>query len=183
MSNGAADAADAAPAGGAPAALGEDHLLAWIDAHGVSARLVVPGSPTPTVPEAAAALGVAVDDIVKSLVFLVCGEPWLVMASGESRIRYPALAAAWGVSRRRVRLATPAEALSISGYPVGAMPPFGHRSPLPALADRSVTVPGRTLYAGGGTREALLEVTSDELLRVTAATPAELIERPDGGNR
>ncbi len=170
-------------AGSRPAPLSDSDLSAWVEAHGVAARLVVPGSPTPTVLAAAAALGVAVDDIVKSLVFLVRGEPWLVMAAGEARIRYPALAAAWGVSRRRVRLATPDEALSISGYPVGGMPPFGHRRTLRALVDRGVTLPSRTLYAGGGTREAMLELTSDELLRVTAAVPTDLIERPDGGDR
>ncbi len=161
----------------------EADLMAWVEAHGVAARLVVPGVPTPTVPAAAAALGVRVDAILKSLVFLVQGEPRLVIAAGEDRVRYPALAALWGVSRRRVRLATPAEALALSGYAVGAMPPFGHRRPLPTVVDTRAVLPARTVYAGGGTRAALLEIRTDELLRVTAATPRDLTQHPDGGDR
>ena len=163
--------------------LGEAELMAWLDAHGVVARLVVPGAPTPTVPAAAAALGVAVDAILKSLVFLVRGEPRLVIAAGEDRVRYPAVAALWGVSRRRVRLATPAEALAISGYAVGAMPPFGHLRPLPTAVDTRAVLPARTVYAGGGSSAALLEIRTDELLRVTAASPSDLTHHPDGGDR
>ena len=181
--------ASAGPAGPEPTqgtsgipALGEAELMAWVVEHGVAARLVVPGAPTPTVSAAAAALGVALDDIVKSLVFLVAGEPWLVIAAGEHRVRYPALAAAWRISRRRVRLATPDEALAHSGFPVGAMPPFGHRRPLRALIDTRAAVPRRTVYAGGGSRDALLELQTDELLRVTAAVSAPLSD-PDGGDR
>ena len=185
----AADPDDAVSArlGGAAAAapieeLGDTELMAWLDARGVVARLLVPGVPTPTVPAAAAALGVTVDAILKSLVFLVCGEPRLVIAAGEDRVRYPALAELWGVSRRRVRLATPAEALAISGYAVGAMPPFGHRRPLPTVVDTRAVLPERTVYAGGGSRGALLEIRTDELLRVTAATPSDLTHHPDGGD-
>lgn len=162
---------------------GEAELVAWLDAHGVVARLVVPGVPTPTVSAAAAALGVAVDAILKSLVFLVGGEPRLVVAAGQDRVRYPAVAALWGVSRRRVRLATPAEALAISGYAVGAMPPFGHRRRLPTVVDTRAVRPARTVYAGGGSRAALLELRTDELLRVTAAATTDLTHHPDGGDR
>ena len=182
---------DAVPAraGGAAAAAtpceqrGDADLMAWVEARGVVARLVVPGVPTPTVPAAAAALGVGVDAILKSLVFLVRGEPRLVIAAGEDRVRYPALAALWGVSRRRVRLATPSEALALSGYAVGAMPPFGHLRSLPTVVDTRAVLPARIVYAGGGSRAALLEIRTDELLRVTAATLSDLTHHPDGGDR
>ena len=161
--------------------------MAWVQERGVAARLVVPGVPTPTVPTAAAALGVPVDAILKSLVFLVHGAPHVAIAGGEDRVRYPALAAAWGVTRRQVRMASPDEALAITGYPVGAMPPFGHRRAFPALVDARCVQPGHTVYAGGGSRRALLELQTDELLRVlgTAAgfALADLTEPPVGGHR
>lgn len=177
------------PAPPAPPArpLDDADLMAWVRERGVAARLVVPGVPTPTVPTAAAALGVPVGAILKSLVFVVRGAPCLAIAAGEDRVRYPALAAAWGVTRRHVRMASPDEALAITGYPVGAMPPFGHLRTLPALVDARCASPGRTVYAGGGSRAALLELETDELLRVlgTAAgfTLADLTEPPAGGLR
>ncbi|CAN5777259.1 hypothetical protein BH23DEI1_BH23DEI1_17200 [soil metagenome] len=155
-------------------ALGADGLRSWMEARDVRGRFVMPGVPTPTVTAAAAALGVASDAILKSLVFLVDGRPWLVVAAGDDRISYRALARVFGVTRRKVRLADPEEALAISGYVVGAMPPFGHRSTLDTLVDDRVARPGRTVYAGGGSREALLELTTDELMRVTSARAAPL---------
>ena len=179
MSNEAPSAPPARP-------LDDADLMAWVREHGVAARLVVPGVPTPTVPTAAAALGVPVGAILKSLVFLVRGEPRLAIAAGEDRVRYPALAAAWGVTRRQVRMASPDEALAISGYPVGAMPPFGHQCTLPALVDARCAPAGRTVYAGGGSRTALLELQTDELLRVLGTAVgfavADLTEPPAGGH-
>jgi prolyl-tRNA editing enzyme YbaK/EbsC (Cys-tRNA(Pro) deacylase) len=156
--------------------LGPDDLLAWCAAHGVPARLVRPGVPTPTVPEAAAAVGVAPEQVLKSLVLLVDGAPTLVVAAGPDRLSYPRLAAAFGTSRRRVRLASAEEALAVTGYAVGAMPPFGHHRPLPTWVDRDRVVPGLRVVAGGGARDALLELRTDDLLRATAARPALLTE-------
>ena len=164
---------------GAAASLGPDALLAWCAAHGVAARLLRPGVPTPTVPEAAAAVGVAPERVLKSLVFWVDGAPTLVIAAGEDRLVYPKLADAFGTSRRRVRLASADEAFELTGFPVGAMPPFGHRVPLPTWVDAARVRPGLDVVAGGGARDALIAVTTDDLLRATAARSARLTDATD----
>lgn len=156
--------------------LGPDALMAWCADHGVAARLLRPGVPTPTVPLAAAAVGLLPERVLKSLVLFVDGEPRLVVAAGEDRLSYPRMAAAFGTSRRRVRLATADEALALTGYVVGAMPPFGHRRRLPTWVDGRRVAPGLTVVAGGGARDALLELTTDDLLRVTDARAADLTE-------
>jgi len=156
--------------------LGPDALMAWCAAHGVAARLLRPGVPTPTVPLAAAAVGVRPEQVLKSLVLFVDGEPRLVVAAGEDRLSYPRMAAAFGTSRRRVRLASADEALALTGYVVGAMPPFGHRRRLPTWVDAGRVAPGHTVVAGGGARDVLLELTTDDLLRATDARPADLTE-------
>jgi prolyl-tRNA editing enzyme YbaK/EbsC (Cys-tRNA(Pro) deacylase) len=162
--------------------LGPEALLAWCAAHGVPARLLRPGVPTPTVPQAAAAVGVEPERVLKSLVLWVDGAPTLVVAAGEDRLVYPRLAAAFGVSRRRVRLASADEALELTGYPVGAMPPFGHRRPLPTWVDAARVRPGLRVVAGGGARDALLDLTTDDLLRATDARSARLTDAdPDVG--
>lgn len=142
-------------------------LEAFCRARGLAARLHRLSVPTPTVPDAAAAVGTEPERVVKSLVFLVRGEPLLVIAAGEGRVRYPLLARAAGVNRKELRFATPAEALEISGYPVGAMPPFGHRRELPTLIDEA-SVPGAgRLFGGGGAVDALLELDAGTLPSVT----------------
>lgn len=156
--------------------LGPDALMRWCADHGVTARLLRPGVPTPTVPLAAAAVGVAPERVLKSLVLFVDGEARLVIAAGEDRLSYPRMAAAFGTSRRRVRLASADEALELTGYVVGAMPPFGHRRRLPTWVDGRRVAPGLTVVAGGGARDALLELTTDDLLRATDARAAELTE-------
>ena len=158
------------------AELGPDDLLAWCAGVGVAVRLLRPGVPTPTVPQAAAAVGVRPDQVLKSLVLFVEGVPRLVIAAGEDRLSYPRLAAAFGTSRRRVRFADADEARAVTGYVVGAMPPFGHRTPLETWVDARRVAPGTTVVAGGGARDALLELTTDDLLRVTGARTAELTD-------
>ncbi len=149
--------------------LTESDLEEFCRRHGVPARLRRLHVPTPTVPSAAAAVGTEPGRIVKSLVFLAQGEPLLVVAAGESRVSYPLLAAALGVGRKRVRFASPEEALLVTGYRVGAMPPFGHLSELPTLVD-AVTVPeSGAVFGGGGGVSALLEVDAAVLHEVTRA--------------
>jgi prolyl-tRNA editing enzyme YbaK/EbsC (Cys-tRNA(Pro) deacylase) len=168
------------------APLGPDHLTSFCRARGIAVRLLTPGVPTPTVAAAAAALGVARERILKSLVFWLGDAPFLVIAAGDDRISMPHLAAAQGVTRRGIRLATPPEALAVSGYPVGAMPPFGHLRSLPTLVDERRFPHDGVVVAGGGARDALLEVAPADLLRITSARvvalgPALTPDSPQGG--
>jgi prolyl-tRNA editing enzyme YbaK/EbsC (Cys-tRNA(Pro) deacylase) len=160
-------------------ALGPDDLRAFIAERGLSARLVAPGVPTPTVPAAAEAMRVAPDAILKSLVFLIDEVPTLVVAAGTDRLRYPLLARAFGVSRRTVRLAEPDEALAITGFSVGAMPPFGHLRELRTVLEARVPL-GATVYGGGGALDLLLELQTDELAEATRARRERLVD--DGGD-
>lgn len=156
--------------------LGEAGLMRFVAERDLDAELVRPGAPTLTVVAAAEALGTDVGAIVKSLLFLADGDPWLVIATGESRVATKLLAVALGISRRRLRFATPEQAFDITGYPVGAMPPFGHRRPLPTVID-SVSVPAAgTVYGGGGSRDALLRLSVATLHAVTEGCLAPLTE-------
>lgn len=159
-----------------PTPMSDRDLADFLHATGVEAELVRPGAPTPTVPDAARALGVAPAAIIKSLVFRAARGPVLVIAAGEARVRMPALARALGMSRRAVKLASPEDTLAITGYAVGSMPPFGHREALPTLVD-SVSVPaGGVVYGGGGGHDVLLRVQVDTLLNVTKARHLPLTE-------
>jgi prolyl-tRNA editing enzyme YbaK/EbsC (Cys-tRNA(Pro) deacylase) len=155
--------------------LTSDDLAAFIRRFGISAEILHLPVATPTVEDAARAVGTEPDRIVKSLLFLVDGSPALVIACGPSLVSRRRLAAHFGVSPKRVKLATPEVALLASGYPVGALPPFGHREQLPTLIDRRVVLQ-QQVYAGGGSIRALLRIGSQELARVTRATMLDLVE-------
>ena len=86
-----------------------------------------------TAADAAAAIGVDVGQIVKSLIFAVDGEVVLAYVSGANQLDERKLAAAAGGARcRRVD----ADAVrTATGFPIGGVPPFGHATPLRAFVD------------------------------------------------
>ncbi|MEW6569051.1 MAG: YbaK/EbsC family protein [Chloroflexota bacterium] len=148
-------------------------LARFLEAHRLEAEIVRLPVDTPTVEAAARAVGAVPGRIVKSLLFLVDGQPVVVIACGNQRIEARAVATHFGLGRKRVRLAGPQAVLDATGYPVGALPPFGHRQPLPTLIDRRV-LEHDVVYAGGGSIDALLRVASADIVRLTRATPLDL---------
>lgn len=143
-------------------------LQFFIDENQVIAEILPMEADTPTVPAAAQALGVAEEQIIKSLVFLVDGQPTLVIGNGTRKIDNRQIARHFGVGRKRVKMARPDQALEITGYVVGAMPPFGHQTRLKTIVDPGVMA-HTEIFGGGGEINAMLRLTPQELLRVTGA--------------
>ncbi|MGD8367931.1 MAG: YbaK/EbsC family protein [Desulfobacterales bacterium] len=150
-------------------------LQDFIDRNGIAATILPLSVHTATVAAAAEALGVSEDQIIKSLVFQVQGEPLLVVNCGPARVDRKKLAAALGVGRKTVKFASPDLALAATGYPVGAMPPFGHQKPLRTLVDQSVKQL-EVVYGGGGSVDAMMRLSPDELFRITGAEAFDLSE-------
>lgn len=155
--------------------LTSDDLQAYLQQHAVAATILRLADETPTVPAAAAALGVSAAQIVKSVLFLVDERPWLVVAAGTARVSRRKLATHLGVGRKRPKLATADQVLAWTGYPAGTVPPFGHATPLPTLIDSGVTTHA-LLYAGGGAHNGMMRIACDELLRVLDAPLVGLVE-------
>lgn len=151
----------------------QDDLERFLQTHGVEAELLLLDQGIPTVELAAQAMGTSSDRIVKTLLFYMEGRPLLVLAAGSNRVDLRALAKHFGIGRKKVRMAEPDQVLQETGYPVGALPPFGHRRPLPAIMDGSVPAYG-IIYAGGGSEHALLRLTAEELRAATSAEPVHV---------
>src|SRR5438093_537942 len=143
-------------------------LQAYIESHGLPATIIHVSAETPTVPAAAQALGVPVEQIVKTVVFLIDGRPYAVYANGVRRVDPRKLAARFGVSRKKVRLADGETVIALTGYAPGTVPPFGHREPLAALIDPAVRQQ-EVVFAGGGGIAAMLKIRSEDLERLTSA--------------
>jgi prolyl-tRNA editing enzyme YbaK/EbsC (Cys-tRNA(Pro) deacylase) len=143
-------------------------LQQFIDEHQLEATILPLAEHTPTVPDAARVLRVEPDQIIKSLVFLVGQQPLLVITNGLAKADRRKIAARFGVGVKRVKFASAEQALALTGYVVGSMPPFGHRQPLPTLVDPAINSL-ETIYGGGGDIDAMLRLTPAELLRATGA--------------
>jgi Cys-tRNA(Pro) deacylase len=150
-------------------------LQRFIDSRGIDAVILPMAAHTSTVADAARELGVDTDRIIKSLVFVVKDQPLLVINNGTARVDRKKLAAVLGVGRKHVKFADAEQALSVTGYVVGSMPPFGHLRKLRTLVDRTVTRLDR-IYGGGGAIDAMMRLTPAELLRVTGAEVFDLSE-------
>jgi prolyl-tRNA editing enzyme YbaK/EbsC (Cys-tRNA(Pro) deacylase) len=140
-------------------------LEQFIQERGIKAEIIRLSIDTPTVGRAAVAVGTTPEQIVKSLLFVVHGEPLLVVARGPENVERRAIGQHMGVGRKQVGLADAETVLSLTGYPVGALPPFGHRGPIRTLVDRAIT-DFPMVYAGGGSPRALMRIEPAELLRV-----------------
>lgn len=159
--------------------LTSNDLSDYIMQHDLQAEIVRMGVEAPTVESAAEALGVTVDEIIKSLVFEAGGELVLVVAGGSTPVQAGRLAAHLGVSETMIALASPERVQQATGYPVGGVPPFGHASRLVTIMDSGV-LRHEWVWGGGGEVRALLKVRPDTILRVCQADVVDLQIRLDG---
>lgn len=126
---------------------------------------------TKTAADAAAAIGVGVGQIVKSLVFAVDGEIVMAYVSGANQLDEAKLAAAAGgaacsrVDADVVRTAT--------GFPIGGVPPFGHSTRLRIFIDPDLLQFGE-VWAAAGTWNDVFPIAPDDLVRVSGAVVTDL---------
>ena len=134
---------------------------------------------TRTAAEAALAIGVDLGQIVKSLVFCVGvedgdSEAVVALVSGDNRLDEQKLAAeagtpaAWRADADSARDAT--------GYPVGGVPPFGHRVPLRIFLDEDL-LGYEVLWAAAGTPHCNFPITPTDLVRATAGRVCDIASR------
>jgi len=144
----------------------------FIAREGLRARVLPMPQDTHTAEEAARALGTDLAHIAKTLLaHLADGRFVLCILRGDQRLDRKKLCRATGA--KRMSLATADEVLQVTGYSVGAVPPFPIQSALPAYMDPRV-LEIDTVYCGGGDVDALLEVPTDELVRVTCSELTDL---------
>ncbi|MFL5828374.1 MAG: YbaK/EbsC family protein [Solirubrobacteraceae bacterium] len=103
---------------------------------------------------AAAALNVAVGQIVKSLVFLRGGEPVLVLCAGDRRVDATRLGLA-PAGADEVRRAT--------GFSIGGVPPLGHEVELPTTIDESLRR-FDVVWAAAGTPHDVFAISTETLI-------------------
>jgi prolyl-tRNA editing enzyme YbaK/EbsC (Cys-tRNA(Pro) deacylase) len=111
---------------------------------------------TRTAGEAAAAVGVEVGQIVKSLVFADGEGPLLVLCAGDHRVDTTRLG-------EEVRAAKADEVREATGFAVGGVPPLGHDQPLRTIVDASLRR-FETVWCAAGTPHVVFEVATGALI-------------------
>ena len=126
---------------------------------------------TKTAADAAAAIGVTVGQIVKSLVFGVDNEIVMALVSGSNQLDEKKLAAAAGGSKcsrvdaDAVRAAT--------GYPIGGVPPFGHSTQLRVFVDPDL-LQYDEVWAAAGTWNDNFGAAPADIVRVAGGMVTDL---------
>jgi len=146
-----------------------DRLQNYIQQHHIEATLLPDVGDTPTVADAARALGVSPEQVIKTLLFLVDGQPVIYITNGPAKVDKRVLARLFGVGRKKVKLADGETVRRLTGYPPGGVPPFGHLTSLPVFIDAGV-LEWPIVYGGGGDDHTMLRVAPAEIVRVTEAT-------------
>ncbi len=122
--------------------------------------------------DASDATGIELHRITKNLVSKTRkGGYALIVVPGDVRVDLKAAARALGV--KNVRLLPFAEAEEISGYPPGGTPSVGHKTEMSVVLD-SKLLEMETLYCGGGTRDRLLELRVEDVVRLNDAVVAPI---------
>ncbi len=152
-------------------------IQAFLEDQNISGEILFLEVPTLTVEAAASAVGTSPQQIVKSILFIVGDEPILAVSCGTDRVDRRAIAAVCDVGRKKVKLASPEIMLEVSGYEVGAMPPFAHRQKIKTLLDQRV-LQQPVVFAGGGAENALLRLSPDDILEATNAQVLDLVNGP-----
>jgi prolyl-tRNA editing enzyme YbaK/EbsC (Cys-tRNA(Pro) deacylase) len=134
---------------------------------GIDTDVVEFEQPTRTSAEAAAAIGCAVAEIAKSIVFRgkTSGQAVVVVASGDNRVSEAKVAAKLGEPLARadadfVRMAT--------GYAIGGVAPIGHAQPVKLLLDEDLQR-FETVWAAAGTPFSVFPLRPDQLRGLTGA--------------
>lgn len=149
-------------------------LLAALRVSGVDAELIESRLPMPTVPAAAAAIGVTEAQILKTLLFRdKSGQLVRVVASGPDRINRRLLAEVAGIGSPS--LADPATVLAMTGWPAGGVAPVGSRESLPTIVEERVMAMD-VVYGGGGTEHTLIRLRPADIVRLTNAVVARLTD-------
>lgn len=111
-------------------------------------RLTVIG-PVSSAQEAAAARGVAVGALIKSIVIRRSEDDFLfVLVPGDRVIDWSKLRAEMGVSR--LSLPPADEAFAVTGYVRGTITPFGSSTAWPVVMDERLVGLGEVTIGGGG---------------------------------
>ena len=150
-----------------------ERVRAALEAAGVAAEIrEMPGS-TRTAPDAADAVGCALDQIAKSIIFhgTDSDSVLLFLTAGGNRVD-PAKAAA--LAGEALGRADAALVRARTGFAIGGVAPVGHLSPVRAFWDPRLADFAQ-VWAAAGTPRHVFAIAPDRLLALTGARTGDFV--------
>jgi len=124
--------------------------------------------------DAARVTGIELHKVTKNLVSITnTGEYILLIVPGDSKVNLREAARMLNV--KKVRLVPFSDAEKISGYPPGGTPSIGHKTQMRTLIEKKL-LNFDTVYCGGGTRDKLLKIRVQDIVKLNDAIIAELVK-------
>lgn len=148
-----------------------ERVAAVLRQSGVDARVEEFEQGTPTAEAAAAAVGAARAQIVKSLLFVCDGRPTLVLVPGDRRADEAKVAAAAGA--RKARVARREEVVAVTGFEPGGVAPFPAPAVSQVLLARELLAHDQ-VWIGAGSERHMAGLSPLDLARLTQARAADL---------
>lgn len=145
--------------------MGQETLVTrYLSELGIPHSLHIHDKPLRSLEQAAAERGLENDQIVRSLLFRLEDQQYvLVLVAGPGKVSWAKLRKTLGV--RRLTTARDTEVKDVTGFEPGAVSPIGLQSTIRILVDRSL-LKQATLSIGAGIRNAGVILQRDDLLRI-----------------
>lgn len=130
---------------------------------GIPHRVFIHSGPVHSLEQAAQERGQSPDQVIRSILFRLSEDEYaMVLMAGPGQIDWKTLRGHF--NRSRLSMAKPEEVLTVTGFQVGAVSPFGLLESLPILVDDSVLAQ-QTVSIGSGVRATTILIQTKDLLR------------------
>jgi Cys-tRNA(Pro)/Cys-tRNA(Cys) deacylase len=141
-------------------------------------RLFRHPGPVHSLEQAAQERGQRPEQVVRSIVFRLAQDSFaMVLVAGPRQVSWPTLRSYVGQSR--LTMADEAELLAVTGYPRGAVSPFGLPFPMRILVDHSVLAETE-VSIGSGQRYLTIILRTEDLLKALGPIETGIFTREAG---
>lgn len=139
--------------------MSKNKVKAYFEEVGLGDRFREFDASSATVELAADLVGCEVNQIVKTLTFLVGQEPVMVVCPGNVKVDNPKFKARFGTRAKMIR---PDQVLDYTGHEVGGVCPFVVKEGVAVYLDQSLKA-NTIVYPGAGSSNSLVKLTLEEL--------------------
>lgn len=134
-----------------------------LDAKGIRYRFYIHPGQLHSLEQAAEERGQHPDQVVRSILFRLSEEKFvMVLAAGPHQLSWTKLRNY--LHQSRMSMASQEEVTNITGYPLGAVSPFGLKKPVRVIVDESV-MKQKEISIGSGVRNTTIIMKKNELLK------------------
>jgi Cys-tRNA(Pro) deacylase len=127
---------------------------------------------TRTSKDAAKAIGCEIGQIAKSIAFISEDEPILVITSGPNRVSTRKIQ---NILDKKVRIMNPTEVKDITGFPIGGVPPVGHKNLMRIFIDEDL-MEYEIIWSAAGNPHAVFKLTPQDLVKITSGEIKDIKE-------